>query len=81
MVQELPIFGFRSRVTLVDMQPCALDVECDSEGNSLVDVIGEGQEVAMGASPFAAEERQTGEEFQSEGPPECRTELNPLGCL
>ena len=75
----MPIFGFRTRVTLVDTQPCALDVECDQEGNKLVDVIGDDDEGTIG-TPFA-QERQTGEEFQSEGPPECRTELNPIGCL
>ena len=75
----MPIFGFRTRVALVDMQPCALDVECDQGGNKLVDVIGDDDEATFG-TPFA-EERQTGEEFQSEGPPECRTELNPAGCL
>ena len=78
-MQELPIFGFRTRVTLVDMQPCALDVECDPQGNKLVDVIGEGESGDEGVP--LAQERQTGEEFQSEGPPECRTELNPAGCL
>ena len=66
-------------MTLVDMQPCALDVECDQEGNKLVDVIGDDMEGAI--FPTFARERQTGEEFQSEGPPECRTELNPAGCL
>ena len=78
-MQELPIFGFRTRVTLVDMQPCALDVECGPQGNKLVDVIGEGESEDV-LFPLA-QERQTGEEFQSEGPPEGRTELNPAGCL
>ena len=66
-------------MTLVDMQPCALDVECGPQGNKLVDVIGEGESEDV-LFPLA-QERQTGEEFQSEGPPECRTELNPAGCL
>ena len=66
---EVPAFerkyGFRCRVTLVDKQQCQLGFSCDSEGNRLSDRL---------------KKRQAGVEFVAEGPPECRTELSPLGC-
>lgn len=66
---EVPSFerryGFRCRVTLVDRQQCQLGVSCDTEGNRLSDRI---------------KKRQIGDEFIADGPPECRTELSPLGC-
>ncbi len=72
--QEARIFGFRTRVTLVDREPCALGVTCDIDGNKLVG----GRRLSR---PVLAEERQTGEDFESEGPPECRTVVNPAGCF
>ena len=66
---EVPSFerryGFRCKITLVDKQQCQLGVSCDSEGNRLSERI---------------IKRQAGEEFLATGPPECRTELSPLGC-
>lgn len=65
---EVPSFerryGFRCRITLVDKQQCQLGVSCDSEGNRLSDRIQKRQDA----------------EFLADGPPECRTELSPLGC-
>ena len=58
-------YGFRCKITLVDKQQCQLGVSCDSEGNRLSERI---------------IKRQSGEEFLATGPPECRTELSPLGC-
>jgi hypothetical protein len=66
------VFGFRTRIALVDRDPCELGVTCDAGGNKLS---GGGQRV------FVFESRQTGEEFESDGLPECRTELNPGGCI
>ena len=62
-------YGFRCRVTLVDRQQCQLGVSCDSEGNRLSD-----------RKVQKRQKRQAGEEFFADGPPECRTELSPLGC-
>ena len=60
-------YGFRCTITLVDRQSCQLGVSCDSEGNRL-------------AEKKKRQKRQAGEEFIADGPPECRTELSPLGC-
>ena len=46
----------------------------DINGNKLVD----GRLVEM-EDEF--DERQSGEEFMSDGPPDCRVELNPSGCV
>ena len=62
-------YGFRCRVTLVDRQQCQLGISCDSEGNRLSD-----------RKVQKRQKRQAGEEFFADGPPECRTELSPLGC-
>ena len=59
-------YGFRCTITLVDRQSCQLGVSCDSEGNRLAEK--------------KRQKRQAGEEFIADGPPECRTELSPLGC-
>lgn len=85
---ENDLFGFRIRVRLVDKQPCTLGVTCDANGNK----IGPGSDFTgstFGSSPrsrgfdfsgYLFAKRQAGEFFSAEGPPECRTELNPNGC-
>ncbi len=53
-------------------QPCALGVTCDASGNK----------IGGGRVDSAFSRRQlTGEEFQADGPPQCRVELNPDGCV
>ena len=59
--QGQQLFGFRTRVKLVDRQPCLLGVTCDLQGNRI-------------------NKRQTGEEFGSEAPPDCRTEFDRNIC-
>ena len=63
-------FGFRCMVTLVNAR-CQLGVTCDENGNKL------GPEFRR-HDPYLR--RQTGEEFSSDAPPDCRTQLTPNGC-
>ena len=56
-----PLYGFVTKVTLVDNEPCELGVTCDQNGNKIQ---------RRKAWQF---DRQTGEEFVSGAPPDCRT--------
>jgi hypothetical protein len=61
-------FGFRCLVTLVNAR-CELGLTCDANGNKI-----------GSRSSDSLLRRQTGEEFASDAPPDCRTQLLPDGC-
>ena len=69
-VVEVPAFerryGFRCKVTLVDKQQCQVGISCDEFGNRLI-------------RKRKRKKRQF-VEFFSDAPPNCLTELSPLGC-
>ena len=52
---------------IVIIPTCEVDVTCDANGNKLP---GDFEGVRIRRDIY---DRQTGEDFQSEGPPECRT--------
>ena len=61
-----PLYGFRTKVTLVDNEPCELGVTCDQNGNRIQRRVDHWQKAWQ-------YDRQTGEEFVSGAPPDCRT--------
>ena len=71
-----PSFDFRCRVTLVDKQQCQLGYSCDAVGNRLSGRL----KKRTATDENSRSKRQAGEEFFADGPPQCRTELSPLGC-
>ena len=97
-IQE-PLYGFRTKVTLVDNEPCELGVTCDEDGNKIQRRLGfwkrswqydhqrkEWQSYRRKRhwrpytlkkyyEPYRkawAYDRQTGEEFVTGAPPDCR---------
>ncbi len=91
---EEPLYGFRTRVTLVEDQPCTLGVTCrgQPEGG---DGFGSSFFGNFSSSPFLRRSsenavdftdqllrRQTGEEFSSDAPPDCRVRFDTAasGC-
>ena len=60
-----PKFGFASKVTIVNDQPCVLDVTCDANGNTLF------------ARRRTKIDRQTGEAFFTSAAPDCRAAPDP----
>ncbi len=71
---EDDLFGFRTRVKLVEDKPCILGVTCDENGYKIIN----GQ-VIRGQGQHDAFDRQD-QEFFSDAPAECRLRLNPNGC-
>jgi hypothetical protein len=69
-------YGFRSRVSLVENQSCMLGVTCTATGDK-IDVVGGINRNFIAANSFGLTERQTGEEFSSDAPPECRAIRDP----
>ena len=69
------LFGFAVTVRLVE-EECTLGVTCDADGNE----IGEGATSPGGLFKRGIYKRATGEEFSSNGPPECRTVQKSGGC-
>ena len=76
------LFGFR--IVISKDEFCTLGVTCDENGNR----IRNGNVVKRQSLPprsyrydhYYSISRQTAEEFSADGPPECRTTLNPGGC-
>ena len=70
---EEPTYGFRAKVTLAENSPCILGSTCrgnpDFAKRSFEDDIKTDENFP---SEDVLDERQTGEEFFSEGPPDCR---------
>lgn len=70
---EEPLYGFRVQVTLAENSPCILGSTCrvnpDFAKRSSDDDIDD----EYFSSEDVLDERQTGEEFRSEGSPDCRT--------
>jgi len=69
---EEPLYGFRTRVTLAENSPCTLGVTC--RGVPGLDASFDGENGLDRADE--AVERQTGEEFFSEAPSDCRVTCN-----
>ena len=78
------LYGFRSRVSIVENQSCILDVTCTATGdriNAALLAKRRGQPNMskhvqnMAKQSFA--KRQSGEEFQSDAPPQCRAIRDP----
>lgn len=74
-------YGFSVMIRLVD-EPCELGVTCDENGNKM------GEDDTASLENIGANlinriflRRQTGEDFSSSGPPECRSVVNPNGCV
>jgi len=70
---EEPTYGFRAKVTLAENSPCILGSTCRgnpdfAKRSSDDDIISD----ENFPSEDVLDERQTGEEFFSEGPPDCR---------
>ena len=72
---ERPKFGWRMRVTLIEEEPCNLNVEnpelstCKLSSNPENDNLGAGLD---GDESYYAQSRQTGEGFRSTAPIDCR---------
>ncbi len=62
---------------IIIWQPCAIGVTCDGQGNKIYPRRSE-RAVQKTTSLWS---RQTGEEFASDAPPDCRVEINPDGCV
>ena len=81
---EEPTYGFRAKVTLVENSPCILGSTC--RGTPTLDFIAKRSdsssdditvenltpEDVLDTSEDVLDERQSGEEFFSEAPPDCR---------
>ena len=79
------LYGFRSRVSIVENQSCILDVTCTATGdriNAALLAKRRGQtnmskHVQNSARQGGFAKRQSGEEFQSDAPPQCRAIRDP----
>ena len=79
------LYGFRSRVSIVENQSCILDVTCTATGdriNAALLAKRRGQpnmskHVHNSARRQGFAKRQSGEEFQSDAPPQCRAIRDP----
>merc|ERR1712083_76431 len=75
---ERPKFGYMVKLTLNESKPCQIDFEnperstCILPSNSTKEIL---RRISSGYSTHYAQSRQTGEEFRSGAPPECRIEL------
>ena len=88
-----PLYGFVTELDLVDDAPCILDTTCDANGNKIQSSIDQNnltpvrnyQQQARSDSgshtyyqpTYANVNRQTGEDFLSNGPPRCRVRRDP----
>ncbi len=66
-------YGFRTRVAVVENQSCILDVTCTATGDRINVALSKRN--GQVKSSFAR--RQSGEEFQSDAPPQCRAVRDP----
>jgi len=78
------LYGFRSRVSIVENQSCILDVTCTATGDRINAALTKRRGQSFEASNIFKEiarqsfaRRQTGEEFQSDAPPQCRAIRDP----
>jgi hypothetical protein len=78
---EEPLYGFRTKVTLIENSPCNLDVDC----NDQIIFSGQQQQKQPAYQKLQSKkedliEKQTGEEFSSDSPPDCRVFFDPNQC-
>ena len=78
------LYGFRSRVSIVENQSCILDVTCTATGdriNAALLAKRRGQpnmsKHVQNSARQSFAKRQSGEEFQSDAPPQCRAIRDP----
>jgi len=78
------LYGFRSRVSIVENQSCILDVTCTATGdriNAALLAKRRGQpnksKHVQNIARQGFAKRQSGEEFQSDAPPQCRAIRDP----
>merc|ERR1712083_965989 len=78
------LYGFRSRVSIVENQSCILDVTCTATGDRINAALTKRRGQSFEASNIFKEiarqsfaKRQSGEEFQSDAPPQCRAIRDP----
>ena len=70
---EEPLYGFRTRVTLAENSPCILGVTCRGTPDSEFGFDSDNDlNFDRASEDYYDLERQTGEEFFSEAPPDCR---------
>ena len=87
-----PFYGFRVKVTLVDNEMCTMDVTCTADGKKIRQASDSGNQrgfseavdnLSQLADRLSADlefgERQTGENFLSAAPVDCRTTRCPNG--
>ena len=67
---ERPRFGWRAKVTFMENEPCNVDFENPEQSTCRVPSNSDGEAEAN----FYAQSRQTGENFRSAAPPDCRIE-------
>lgn len=74
------LYGFRSRVSIVENQSCILDVTCTATGDRINVALTKRRGSSIPFPDIAQQQsfsrRQTGEEFQSDAPPQCRAILD-----
>ena len=78
---EEPLYGFRTRITLVDNEPCTLGVTCRDDPTGSFNPT---STFLSNYVDFSSQllRRQAGEEFSSDAPPDCRVSFNSVapGC-
>ena len=68
---ERPRFGWRAKVTFMENEPCNVDFENPEQSTCRVPSNSDGEAEAN----FYAQSRQTGENFRSAAPADCRVEV------
>merc|ERR1719225_808233 len=68
---ERPRFGWRAKVTFMENEPCEIDAENPERSTCRISSISNNEDEA---NYYYAQSRQTGENFRSAAPPECRVE-------
>ena len=90
---EEPLYGFVTKLNIVESEECELDVTCSSNGTKIETDVEQNNLILYGdhvhrnsthiwshqynQSVYNNIKRQTGEEFRSSGPPRCRIRRNP----
>merc|ERR1712223_2249487 len=68
---ERPRFGWRAKVTFMENEPCEIDSENPERSTCRINSISNNEDET---NYYYAQSRQTGENFRSAAPPECRVE-------
>ena len=67
---ERPRFGWRAKITLMENEPCEIDAENPERSTCKINSISNNEDDTY----LYAQSRQTGENFRSAAPPDCRIE-------